>query len=171
MTNADPTVDRHPWNTQFTWVDRTGPFQVLTDEQAAQFDRDGYVVLDDVFPVSTIEAVRAEVDAFEAELDAMLRAVDGGRVSIAESGAITFTTHLVTRAIGVRKRVAGDASLGGSSGRARPDGGRSSSCWQTAQSWWTDEQGRRGSAPPSSCRRSPGTGTPARCCAPRSEAR
>lgn len=95
---AEPTTaELHRWNTDFTWETPSGPFRALTDAQAAQFDRDGFVVLDGVFDAATIGAVRDEIDGFEAELEAALRTVEGERVSIAEAGAITFTTHLVTR--------------------------------------------------------------------------
>lgn len=95
--------DLHPWNRGFEWTVPTGPFDVLTDEQAAGFHRDGFTVLHDVFDPSTISAVREEIDGFEAEMEAALRQFDGGRMSIAESDAITFTTHLVTRSESLRR--------------------------------------------------------------------
>jgi ectoine hydroxylase-related dioxygenase (phytanoyl-CoA dioxygenase family) len=88
---------RHPWNLDFTWTDHEGPFQVCTADQVEQFDRGGWFVLPDLLDATEVATVRAEVDGFEAELDELLRSVDGGRVSIAEAGAITFTTHLVAR--------------------------------------------------------------------------
>ena len=39
----------HPWNGEFSWTDRSGPFRRLTREQVAAFDRDGVVVLPEVF--------------------------------------------------------------------------------------------------------------------------
>ena len=45
----------------------------------------------------TLSQVRAETDRFEDEVAAFLDSVDGGRIAIAEAGAITFTTHLVAR--------------------------------------------------------------------------
>jgi len=92
-----PPIATHPWNRSFTWETHTGPFDVLRPAQAEQFDRDGFVVLPDVFGADEMAAIVDETDRFERELDALLRQVDGGRVSIAETGAITFTTHLVTR--------------------------------------------------------------------------
>jgi ectoine hydroxylase-related dioxygenase (phytanoyl-CoA dioxygenase family) len=70
---------------------------LLNDEQAAQFDRDGFVVLDGVFTPDEIAAVRAITDDFEAKSDAFLKSQRDGRLMIAETGAITFTTHLVTK--------------------------------------------------------------------------
>jgi hypothetical protein len=85
-----PAVERHPWNTEFTWVDRTGPFRRLTQQQAEQFDRDGLVVLDAVFSDDELASVIAATDEVEARTDAFLGGQDGGRFSIAEQGAITF---------------------------------------------------------------------------------
>jgi len=90
-------IARHPWNTSFTWSDRDGPFRALGPEQVAQFDALGYIVVDPLLPADLLEAVREETDRFEREVDAALQQFDGGRVSIAESGAITFSTHLVAR--------------------------------------------------------------------------
>jgi len=88
---------RHPWNRDFAWVPSEPPFSVLSPEQAAAFDRDGYVVLPDVFDAATLTEVTAEIDGFEAEVEAGLRQRDGERFAIAEAGAITFATHLVGR--------------------------------------------------------------------------
>jgi len=88
---------RHPWNRDFAWVPSEPPFSVFSPEQAAAFDRDGYVVLPDVFDAATLTEVTAEIDGFEAEVEAGLRQRDGERFAIAEAGAITFATHLVGR--------------------------------------------------------------------------
>jgi ectoine hydroxylase-related dioxygenase (phytanoyl-CoA dioxygenase family) len=63
----------------------------------AQFDEAGFVVVPDVFDAATLAAVTADTDRFEAEVDAFLASQADGRISIAESGAITFSTHLVAR--------------------------------------------------------------------------
>ena len=89
-------VERHPWNTSFSWVDRAGPPTTLTAEQVEAFDADGYVVVPALVDEATLRSAREEIDAFEAEVDALLRS-SGGRFSIAETGAITFATHLVTK--------------------------------------------------------------------------
>jgi ectoine hydroxylase-related dioxygenase (phytanoyl-CoA dioxygenase family) len=63
----------------------------------AQFDRDGFVVVPDVFTAAELAPVVDELDRFEAEVEAFLAGRDDQRLAIAEAGAITFTTHLVTR--------------------------------------------------------------------------
>ena len=90
-------MNRHPWNVGFEWIDSTGPYRFLTDKQARQFDEDGFVVVPDVFTSDEIAAVRDVTDAFELEADAFLKQQQDGRIMIAESGAITFTAHLVAR--------------------------------------------------------------------------
>ena len=86
----------HPWNHGFTWS-ASPPPRNLDADQVAQFDRDGYVVVPDVFDAATVRAVVEEIDGFESEVEGFLKQLDGERISIAEAGAITFTTHLVTR--------------------------------------------------------------------------
>jgi phytanoyl-CoA hydroxylase len=90
-------VDLHPWNRDFTWQAGSPPYGTLTAEQAAAFDRDGYVVMPDVFDAATVAEVVADIDRFEAEVDAFLASRANQRMLIAEAGAITFSTHLVTR--------------------------------------------------------------------------
>ncbi len=46
---ATRSIERHPWNAEFTWADHAGPFHRITQEQADEFDRDGFIVLHDVF--------------------------------------------------------------------------------------------------------------------------
>jgi hypothetical protein len=87
----------HPWNRAFSWEDRRPPFRRLTEAQVEQFDREGFVVVPGVFDRATIDDVVGEIDGFEAEVESFLQQREDGRLMIAESGAITFTTHLVTR--------------------------------------------------------------------------
>ena len=87
----------HPWNQGFRWQDAQPPFAAMSEEEVAAFDRDGFVVVHDAFDARTIAEVAAEVDRFEAPVEAFLAARDDQRVSIAEAGAITFATHLVTK--------------------------------------------------------------------------
>jgi len=87
----------HPRNGGFEWTDHAGPFSTITPEQAKRFDEDGFFVMDGVFSAGEIGAVRDEIDAFETQTEEFLRSRDDERFAIAEAGAITFTTHLVTR--------------------------------------------------------------------------
>ncbi len=87
----------HPWNHGFVWEDHRGPFRLVTDEQAAAFDEAGFFVLGRAFDDATVGAARDECDRFDAKVEALLRRQEGERILIAEAGAITFATHLVTR--------------------------------------------------------------------------
>jgi ectoine hydroxylase-related dioxygenase (phytanoyl-CoA dioxygenase family) len=91
------TLEHHPWNTSFSWEVPTGPFRALTEEQARQFSDLGFVVLEDAIDLALVDEVREELDAFEARTQSFLEKRDDGRFSIAEAGAITFTTHIVIR--------------------------------------------------------------------------
>jgi ectoine hydroxylase-related dioxygenase (phytanoyl-CoA dioxygenase family) len=94
---TDGELKLHPRNSAFRWISRPGPYEVLTDDEVAAFDRDGFVVLHDVIDPQLIAEVRSEIDAFEAETERALRAAHDERMFIAEAGAITFSVHLVTR--------------------------------------------------------------------------
>jgi phytanoyl-CoA hydroxylase len=87
----------HPWNTDFTWIDHPGPFQVVTEHQARQYDELGFFVLDDVFSAGEISTIRDEIDEQERRVESFLRKQDGERFDIAEAGAITFTINLALR--------------------------------------------------------------------------
>ncbi len=75
---------------------------MLTDEQVEQFDREGYVVVDRVLDVSELADIVDEIDSIERQTDAFLRSLDGDRFTISESGALTFSPHLVSRSARLR---------------------------------------------------------------------
>jgi ectoine hydroxylase-related dioxygenase (phytanoyl-CoA dioxygenase family) len=102
----------HPWNEAFDWPDHHGPFTSLSAEQAAQFDEEGYVVVEDLVDADTVATVRADLDALEAEVDAFLQTREDGRFSIAETGALTIALHAVTRSPAARALSAHPAILG-----------------------------------------------------------
>jgi len=102
------TPERHPWNVDFSWQPRQGPFRRLSAAQADHFDEFGFVIVNDAVDATTLEHVTAEIDTFEAELESLLRAADGERAFIAEADAITFTTHLVGRSQAARKLATDD---------------------------------------------------------------
>ncbi len=90
----DTRVRRHPLNVDFTWQTHAGPFRRVTPQQARGYDEDGFFVLEDAFDAEQVAAVLAEIDPREAELEALLRTADDGRIFIARADEITFTTHL-----------------------------------------------------------------------------
>jgi len=102
----------HPWNHGFAWQTRRGPLRTLEPAQAAQFDRDGFVVVEDVLDADEVTATLAEIDPIEAQTDAYLRTRPDGRLTILEAGAITFSVHLVTRSALLRRLAAHPAIVG-----------------------------------------------------------
>jgi ectoine hydroxylase-related dioxygenase (phytanoyl-CoA dioxygenase family) len=99
-----------PRNTSFSWVDHRGPFRAVTADQARAYDEDGFFVLEDALTAIEVAALTEAIDPVEAELEAALRAMEGGRFFIARAGEITFTTHLVTRSA-VLRRLSGSPRL------------------------------------------------------------
>ena len=101
MTDVFP-ITQHPWNPGFEWTASRPPYRLLDDDQAGRFDREGFVVVPDVFDAATVAEVTAEIDRFEAEVEDALSRQSDQRIAIAEAGAITFATHLVTRSATLR---------------------------------------------------------------------
>ncbi len=85
----------HELNEGFQWEDRTGPFRILTAEQAQAYNRDGFVVLDNVFDDATIDSLAAELDPLEEQRTAELRAPQESARSISRPDEITFNAHVV----------------------------------------------------------------------------
>jgi ectoine hydroxylase-related dioxygenase (phytanoyl-CoA dioxygenase family) len=106
--SVDAAVKRHPWNTEFAWQDHAPPYRRIAPDQARQFDEQGFFVMNDVFDPAVVADVRGEIDGHEAKLEEVLRRQDNDRILIAEAGAITFTTHLVTRSPRLRAFAADD---------------------------------------------------------------
>jgi phytanoyl-CoA hydroxylase len=102
----------HPWNREFAWRSRSATPRTLSAAQAAQFDRDGYVVVEDLLDAAEVERALAEIDPLEAQTDAYLKTRPDGRLTILESGAITFSIHLVARSAALRRLAEHPALVG-----------------------------------------------------------
>lgn len=87
----------HPDNGDFVWSSPAGPFAFLSADQARAFDEDGGFVLERAFDPAEIEAVRAAVDPYAAEAEAVLEQAEGRRIGISRAGEIVFSPHLVAR--------------------------------------------------------------------------
>lgn len=111
-TDVPAGTVRHPWNRDFTWSLPPDEPRTLAVDQKASFDRDGFVVVPDVVPPPVLAAATADLDGLEAKVERYLAAQDGGRASIAESGAITFTVHAVLRSAAARRLVREPALVG-----------------------------------------------------------
>jgi ectoine hydroxylase-related dioxygenase (phytanoyl-CoA dioxygenase family) len=92
----------HPLSRGFVWTPRqTDRPRRLTAEQMAAFDRDGFVKVERVFTADEIAEVTAAIDPLEAIAEARLREA-GGKVSISEADAITFTAHIARKSPGLK---------------------------------------------------------------------
>ena len=88
---------RHELNTHFDWKPTRGPYRILSEAQARQYDEQGYFLLEGVFTPQELADVRAAIDPLEEAYEALLREKHGGRQFINKADAITFTVHLVAR--------------------------------------------------------------------------
>ncbi len=118
---APPDAALHPWNVGFDWsLPETEP-TTLTAEQKEQFDRQGFVVLDDVVEAELLDAVVAELDAEEAKVDRFLASQPDERFSIAERGALTIALHPVTRSDAAQRLARHSVLLGACADLVGPD--------------------------------------------------
>ncbi|MBW2446937.1 MAG: phytanoyl-CoA dioxygenase family protein [Deltaproteobacteria bacterium] len=88
---------KHELNQGFDWKNREGPFRLISDEQAQQYNESGFLVFEDVFDADTIERLTEELDPIEQKLEELIDEHFGGRMFITRTGEITFTPHVVTR--------------------------------------------------------------------------
>jgi phytanoyl-CoA hydroxylase len=103
-------ITRHELNDRFQWRDRSGPFRLVSDDQARCYDHLGYFVLEDAFDPGQLRSIIDAIDPLEAQMEETLRQQEGGKLFIARANEITFTTHLVTQSE-VLRRVASVSPL------------------------------------------------------------
>jgi phytanoyl-CoA hydroxylase len=96
------SLDRHPWNTAFTWPEHHGPFRAVTPEQARAYDEQGFFVLEDAVDAATIAALDEEIEPFNQEVLDFLHTQPDGRFSIAGVDTVSIAIHLVTRSTVLR---------------------------------------------------------------------
>jgi ectoine hydroxylase-related dioxygenase (phytanoyl-CoA dioxygenase family) len=97
----------HPLNDGFSWATPPGPYRRIRPEQAESWNEQGFLVVEDAFSPEVMARVISEIDPFEAQVEAFLQMQQDGKLFIARSGEITFTTHLVTRSAYLRDFAAG----------------------------------------------------------------
>ncbi len=101
---AVPDRQRHPWNEGFEWHDRPGPFRRLGADQVRHYDREGYLVFDDLLAADLRARITAELDGF----------VDGShpcaRTAI-DTDALTVSAKLTSRSPTLRALARCDAIL------------------------------------------------------------
>ncbi len=97
-------LELHERNAGFAWTDHSGPFKLVTSEQAEAFDRDGYFLLEGVLDRKVLAGVEAELDPLEAANAQRIRE-RGGKETISSADEITFTANLVARSDVLRRFV------------------------------------------------------------------
>jgi phytanoyl-CoA hydroxylase len=90
-------VIKHELNQGFQWENRSGPFRLLSAEQVQQYDEQGFVVIENAFDPSTVEALIEQLDPLERQLEELVEQRFDGKMFIVRAGEITFTPHVVTR--------------------------------------------------------------------------
>ncbi len=95
--------ERHALNRGFEWVEHLGPFRRISPSQARHYDSHGFFVLSGALAPGEVDALVDAIDPFEAEQEAALRTLEGGRLFIARADEITFTVHLVSRSPALRE--------------------------------------------------------------------
>ena len=90
-------MKKHELNHGFNWQERSGPFRAISEPQAKQYNRDGFIIMDNIFSNEAIDSLLSELDPLEEKSTAYLRKHMNGRASIARADEITFTAHVVTR--------------------------------------------------------------------------
>ncbi|HEY2050310.1 MAG TPA: phytanoyl-CoA dioxygenase family protein [Caulobacteraceae bacterium] len=96
--NADVGAPRlHPLNQDFVWQDalREG-MRRLSPEQIDAFNEEGFFVYRDAFSPEEIAEITAAIDPLEKETSDFVEA-RGGRFILSQTGAITFSAHIVKR--------------------------------------------------------------------------
>ena len=58
-------MKKHELNVDFDWRNREGPYRLISEEQAAQYNREGFVVFENAFDDATINALLSEFDPME----------------------------------------------------------------------------------------------------------
>lgn len=92
---SSPRLDTR--SRDFTWRPSHPPYRLISADQAAAYDRDGYFLFENAFTAAEMDFVSDAVAPFEEATEAFLRRRKGGRMLIAKADAITFTIHLVTK--------------------------------------------------------------------------
>jgi ectoine hydroxylase-related dioxygenase (phytanoyl-CoA dioxygenase family) len=96
-------MNTHKLNTEFEWQDHAGPYRIISEEQARQYDERGFFVFEDAFDAETMRALIAAIDPIEETVAEIVREKLGGKAFIMRSDEITFTTHIVKQSMLARK--------------------------------------------------------------------
>lgn len=94
MVAAAAVADLDPRNHHFEWRSHTGHTRRITNDQAAQFDTDGFFLLENVFSSDALAMVREAIEPHERGVNEFLRQVKGGRLYFTAADVMTVTLFL-----------------------------------------------------------------------------
>lgn len=100
-------LEQHPRSIGFVWPKKSAISSILSAQQIEAWNRDGYLLLKQVLPISLVQEVESLIDPLEAESEEKLRQ-QGGKSVISTADALTFSPHLVTRSESLRRFAAHD---------------------------------------------------------------
>ncbi len=99
-------LSTHALNESFSWPDATGPFRLVSADQAKAWNEEGYFLLENVISAADLEMLRAEIDPLEQKANLFLRGLEGKKQFIARADELTFFPHIVLRSNPVKAFVA-----------------------------------------------------------------
>ncbi|WP_156754309.1 phytanoyl-CoA dioxygenase family protein [Actinokineospora pegani] len=99
-----PSFRRHPLSDSFMWRSIGTGKRVLSDAEAATYDRDGYVVVEDVLSPAFLGHVVADLDRFEEQRAEAAKAA-GGKNTITQAGKVTFNVQLARHSAPLRELI------------------------------------------------------------------
>lgn len=90
-------MKNHELNENFEWKDLSGPFRFISESQADQYNREGFVVLENVFSEHVIDELLESVDPIEEAATEQLRKFKNGRFIVSRADEITFSPGIVSK--------------------------------------------------------------------------
>ena len=87
--------ESHPWSTGFTWRDHAGPFSIISDAQAREYDEIGCFVFEDAFSADELRATDDAIEPGERIVREFLSGQPDGRFGVAGADTQTVAPHLV----------------------------------------------------------------------------
>ncbi|WP_197321361.1 phytanoyl-CoA dioxygenase family protein [Saccharomonospora sp. NB11] len=99
-----PSFRRHPLNENFVWRPVGKGKRVLSDAEAEAYDRDGYVVVEDVLSQAFLREVVADLDHFE-EARVESAKLASGKNTITQAGKVTFNVQLARHSARLRELI------------------------------------------------------------------
>jgi len=103
-TDPIPRFQIDPRSAGFVWQDVAAdrPLRRLTADEAAAFDRDGFILVRDAFTAGELAEVIAAIDPIEEAYERYVTEQQGGNFRLTSSGTITFAAHLVLQSAVLR---------------------------------------------------------------------